>query len=80
MTIGWPCYLKQNLLITTHRMHRPVSVRSLPTTAFIPSLEIPRDSVNPSVEERAKSLGQVQQDFMAELKLTQEWQKKQADC
>jgi hypothetical protein len=25
-------------------------------------------------------LGQVQQNLMAELKLTQEWQKKQADC
>jgi hypothetical protein len=43
------------------------------------SLEIPRDSVNPSVEERATRLGQVQQNLMAELKLTQEWQKKQAD-
>jgi hypothetical protein len=44
------------------------------------NLEIPGDLVNPSVEERAKSLGQVQHDFMAELKLTQEWQKKQAYC
>jgi hypothetical protein len=35
--------------------------------------------VNPSVEEKAKRLGHVQQDLMAELKLTQEWQKKQAD-
>jgi hypothetical protein len=43
------------------------------------NLEIPRDSVNPSAEERAKRLGQVQQDLMAKLKLTQEWQKKQAD-
>ncbi len=43
------------------------------------SLEIPGDSVNPSVEERAMRLGQVQQNLMAELKLTQEWQKKQAD-
>jgi transposase InsO family protein len=43
------------------------------------SLEIPGDSVNPSVEERAMRLGHVQQNLMAELKLTQEWQKKQAD-
>jgi hypothetical protein len=43
------------------------------------SLEIPGDSVNPSAEERATRLGQVQQNLMAELKLTQEWQKKQAD-
>jgi hypothetical protein len=43
------------------------------------SLEIPGDSVNPSVEERATRLGQVQQNLMAELKLTQEWQKKQVD-
>jgi hypothetical protein len=43
------------------------------------SLEIPGNSVNPSVEERAKRLGHVQHDLMAELKLTQEWQKKQAD-
>ncbi len=43
------------------------------------SLEIPRDSINPSPEERATRLGQVQQNLMAELKLTQEWQKKQAD-
>jgi hypothetical protein len=44
------------------------------------SLEILGDLVNPSAEERATRLGQVQQDLMAELKLTQEWQKKQADC
>jgi hypothetical protein len=44
------------------------------------SLEIPRDSVNPSTEKRAMRLGQVQQNLMAELKLTQEWQKKEADC
>ncbi len=44
------------------------------------SLEIPGDSVNPSTEERAKRLGQVQQDLIVELKLTQEWQKKQANC
>jgi hypothetical protein len=43
------------------------------------NLEIPGDLVNPSAEERAKRLGQVQHDLMAELKLTQEWQKKQAD-
>jgi hypothetical protein len=43
------------------------------------SLEILGDSVNPSAEERATRLGQVQQNLMAELKLTQEWQKKQAD-
>jgi hypothetical protein len=43
------------------------------------SLEIPGDLINPSTEERAKRLGQVQQDLMAELKLTHEWQKKQAD-
>jgi hypothetical protein len=43
------------------------------------SLEILGDSVNPSVEERAKRLGQVQHELMAELKLTHEWQKKQAD-
>ncbi len=36
------------------------------------SLEIPGDSVNPLVEERATRLGQVQQNLMAELKLTQE--------
>jgi hypothetical protein len=34
------------------------------------NLEIPGDSVNPSVEERATRLGQVQQNLMAELKLT----------
>jgi len=34
------------------------------------NLEIPRDSVNPSIEERAMRLGQVQQNLMAELKLT----------
>jgi len=43
------------------------------------SLEIPGDSVNPSAEENATRLGQVQQNLMAKLKLTQEWQKKQAD-
>jgi hypothetical protein len=43
------------------------------------SLEIPGDSVNPLAEKRAKRLGQVQQDLMAELKMTHEWQKKQAD-
>ncbi len=37
------------------------------------SLEIPGDSVNPLAEERATRLGQVQQDLMAEFKLTQEW-------
>jgi transposase InsO family protein len=40
------------------------------------NLEIPRDSVNPSAKKRATRLGQVQQNLMAELKLTQEWQKK----
>jgi len=35
--------------------------------------------VNPSAEERATRLGQVQQNLMGELKLTQEWEKKQAD-
>jgi transposase InsO family protein len=34
------------------------------------SLEIPGDSVNPSAEERATRLGQVQQNLMAKLKLT----------
>jgi hypothetical protein len=34
------------------------------------SLEIHGDSVNPSAEERATRLGQVQQNLMAELKLT----------
>jgi hypothetical protein len=43
------------------------------------SLEIPRDFVNPSAEERATRLGQVEQNLMVELKLTQEWQKKQAN-
>ncbi len=43
------------------------------------SLKIPRDSVNPSAKERATRLGQVQQNLMAKLKLTQEWQKKQAN-
>jgi len=43
------------------------------------SLEIPGDSVNPSAEERATRLGQVQQNLMAKLKLTHEWQKKQTD-
>jgi len=44
------------------------------------SLEILGDSVNPSVEERATKLGQVQQNLMAKLKLKHEWQKKQANC
>jgi hypothetical protein len=43
------------------------------------SLEILGDFINPSTEERATRLGQVQQNLMAELKLTHEWQKKQAD-
>ncbi len=43
------------------------------------SLEILGDSINPLAEKRAKRLGQVQQDLMAELKMTHEWQKKQAD-
>jgi hypothetical protein len=43
------------------------------------SLEILGDSINPSAEKRATRLGQVQQNLMAKLKLTQEWQKKQAD-
>jgi hypothetical protein len=43
------------------------------------NLEIPGDSVNPLAEERATRFGQLQQNLMAELKLTQEWQKKQAD-
>jgi hypothetical protein len=43
------------------------------------NLEIPGDSINPLAKERAKRLGQVQQDLMAELKLTQEWQKKHVD-
>jgi transposase InsO family protein len=40
------------------------------------SLEILGDFVNPSAEERATRLGQVQQNLMAKLKLTQEWRKK----
>jgi len=36
------------------------------------SLEIPGDSINPWAEEKATRLGQVQQNLMAELKLTQE--------
>jgi len=36
------------------------------------NLEIPGDFVNPSAKERATRLGQVQQNLMAELKLTQE--------
>jgi hypothetical protein len=43
------------------------------------SPEIPGDSVNPSAKERAMRLGQFQQNLMAEFKLTQKWQKKQAD-
>jgi len=43
------------------------------------SLEILGDSINPLAEKRAKKLGQVQQDLMAELKMIHEWQKKQAD-
>jgi hypothetical protein len=43
------------------------------------SLEIHGDSVNPLAKERAKRLGEVQHDLMAELKLTQEWQKKHPD-
>jgi hypothetical protein len=43
------------------------------------SLEIPGDSVNPSAKERATRLGQVQQNLMAKLKLTHEWQKKQTN-
>jgi hypothetical protein len=43
------------------------------------SLEIPGDSVNPSAKERDTRLGQVQYNLIAELKLTQEWQKKQAN-
>jgi len=43
------------------------------------SLEIPGDSVNPSAEERAKRLGQVQQGLVEKFKLTHEWQKKQTD-
>jgi len=43
------------------------------------NLDIPGDSVNPSAEERATRLGQVQQNLMAELKLTREWQKKQTN-
>jgi len=43
------------------------------------SLEIPGDFVNPLAKERATRLGQVQQNLMVELKLTQEWQKKQTD-
>jgi hypothetical protein len=43
------------------------------------SLKIPEDSVNPSAEERATKLGRVQQNLMVELKLTQEWQKMQAN-
>jgi hypothetical protein len=34
------------------------------------SLEIPGDSVNPSTKERATRLGHVQQNLIAELKLT----------
>jgi hypothetical protein len=44
------------------------------------NLEILGDSVNPSAKERATKLGQVQHNLMAELKLTQEWQKQQVDC
>jgi hypothetical protein len=43
------------------------------------SLEILGDFINPSAEKRATRLGQIRQNLMAELKLTQEWQKKQAD-
>jgi hypothetical protein len=35
-TTGWTYYLKQSLLITTQRMHRPGSIHSLPITVFIP--------------------------------------------
>jgi hypothetical protein len=34
------------------------------------SLKIPGDSVNPSAKERVTKLGQVQQNLMAEFKLT----------
>jgi transposase InsO family protein len=39
-TTSWTYYLKQNLLITTQRMHRPGSVHSLPITVFIPGLAL----------------------------------------
>jgi len=78
----WLALLSQAKFTYNNTMHASTGISLFFTNYnFHPkfSLEILRDSVNPSTEERAKRLGQVQQDLMAELKLTQEWQKKQAN-
>jgi hypothetical protein len=78
----WLALLSQAEFAYNNTTHASTSINPFFTNyGFHPrfSLEIPGNSVNPSAEKRATRLGQVQQNLMAELKLTQEWQKKQAD-
>jgi hypothetical protein len=76
---NWLDLLSQAKFAYNNTMHASIGISPFfANYGFHPrfSLEIPGDSVNPSAEERATRLGQVQQNLMAELKLTQEWQKK----
>jgi transposase InsO family protein len=72
----WLALLSQAEFIYNNTTHASTSISPFfANYGFHPrfSLEIIGDSVNPSVEERATRLGQVQQNLMIELKLTQEW-------
>jgi hypothetical protein len=78
----WLDLLSQAKFAYNNTMHASIGISPFfANYSFHPrfSLEIPGDSVNPLAEERATRLGQVQQNLLAKLKLTQEWQKKQVD-
>ncbi len=78
----WLALLSQAEFAYNNTMHASTGISPFfANYGFHPrfSLEIPGDSINPSAEKKATRLGQVQQDLMVELKLTQEWQKKQVD-
>ncbi len=70
----WLALLSQAEFVYNNTMHASTGISPFfANYGFHPrfSLEIPGDSVNPSAEERATRLGQVQQNLMAEFKLTQ---------
>jgi len=76
----WLALLSQAEFAYNNTMHASTGISPFfANYGFHPrfSLDIPGDSVNPSAEERATRLGQIQQDLMADVKLIQKWQKKQ---
>jgi hypothetical protein len=69
----WLAFLSQAKFAYNNTTHALIGINPFfANYGFHPrfSLEIPRDSVNPSTEKRATRLGQVQHNLMAELKLT----------